>query len=177
MLTSGLSYKDKYLVQKWFCDQAAPSNVKSFNKNGMKSPKFTKDVMGGIEAIRSKIVNGTGSRYFRVIDTPTTKKVVTALQKHRWKLDGQGNPTTEPDDARGIADICDALRYIGQNLFPVKGPQKPEVSWTDVSVNGEVKENPTHVQQMRQEIQSRLGDSSTIKISSSVKKGGFHFNF
>ena len=175
MLLSGLTYKEKYAIQKWYCDQAAPSNIKSFNKNGMKSPKFTKDVMGGIEAIRSKIVNGAGSRNFRVIDTPTTKKVVTALQKHRWKLDGQGNPTTEPDDARGIADICDALRYIGQNLFPVKGPQKPEVSWTDVSVNGVVKENPTHVQQMKQEIRSRLGNEGELK-GGTGKKGGFHWN-
>ena len=175
MLMSGLAFREKFWIQKWFCDQAAPSNIKSFNKNGMKSPKFTKDVMGGIEAVRSKIVNGAGSRFLRVIDTPTTKKVVTAIQKHRWKLDGQGNPTTEPDDARGIADICDSLRYIGQNLFPVRGPQKPEVSWTDVSMGTEVKENPTHVQQMKQEIQSRLGDANEFK-GGTGKKGGFHWN-
>lgn len=175
MLSSGLSYREKFGIQKWFCDQAAPSNIKSFNKNGMKSPKFTKDVMGGIEAIRSKIVNGMGSRFLRVIDTPTTKKVVTAIQKHRWKLDGQGNPTTEPDDARGIADICDAFRYIGQNLFPVKGPQKPEVSWTDVKIQTSEIENPTHQQQMRQEIRSRLGNTGEMK-GGTGKKGGFFWN-
>lgn len=176
MLTSALTYREKYWIQKWFCDQAAPSNIKSFNRNGLKSPKFTKDVMGGIEAVRSKVVNGMNSRFLRVIDTPNTKKVVTAIQKHRWKLDGQGNPTTEPDDARGIADICDALRYVGQNLFPVRGPQKPEVSWTDVNLNGEpLKENPTHRQQMKQEIQSRITGDGEMK-GGTGKKGGFHWN-
>lgn len=175
MLTVALSYKDKYGVQKWFCDQAAPANIKSFNKNGMKSPKFTKDVMGGIESLRSKIVNGAGSRFFRIVLTPNTQKVMTAMQKHRFVLDGQGNPTTEPDDSRGIADICDSLRYIGQNLFPVKGPQKPEVSWTDVRLNPEVKENPTHTEQMLQEITNRIVDNAPM-TGGTGKKGGFHWN-
>src|ERR1700677_50671 len=175
MLTNGLALREKYWVQKWYCDQANPSGIKSFNKNGMKSPKFTKDVIGGIESIRSKIVNGAGVRNFRVIDTPSTKKVVSAIQKHRWKLNGQGNPTLEPDDARGIADICDALRYIGQELFPVKRPQKPEVSWTHVNQDPDKKENPTHIQQMKQEIRSRLGNEGELK-GGTGKKGGFHWN-
>jgi hypothetical protein len=175
MLTTGLTYREKYWVQKWFCDQANPSNIKSFNKNAMKSPKFKKDVMGGIEAVRSKIINGLGHRLFKIVDTPNTKKVSTAIQKHRFKLDGQGNVTMEPDDTRGVADICDALRYVGQNLFPVRGPQKPEVSWTDAPRDGEVKENPTHREQMKQEIRNRVGNTGEMK-GGTGKKGGFFWN-
>lgn len=176
ILTVALSYRDKYNVQKWFCDQAAPANIKSFNKNGMKSPKFTKDVMGGIESIRSKIVNGAGGRNFKVVEMPSTKKVTTAIQKHRFLLDGQGEVTTTPDDNRGIADICDTLRYVGQNLFPVKGSQKPEAVWTDIKEFKDQAANPTVNEQMLQEIQNRLGGAEEVKISTG-KKGGFHFNF
>lgn len=176
ILQIAISYRDKYKIQKWFCDQALPSNIKSFNKNGMKSPKFTKDVMGGIESLRSKIVTSSGKRLFYILDIPANKKVITAFQKHRFLLDGQGNPTMEPDDTIGIADIADASRYIGQNIFPVKGPQKPEVSWTDVNLQPTIKQNPTHIEQMRQEVVDRVVEGDEVKISNG-KRGGFHFNF
>lgn len=167
------SFRDKYGVQRWFVDTAQPSHMKSFNKNGMKCPKFTKDVMGGIESIRSKIVNAEGRRFLRVIDTPNTRKVINAIIKHRFVLDGQGNLTMSPDDERGIADICDALRYIGQNLFPVKGPQKPLASWPDAQ--GPKTYNPNANQQMQDEVTKRIDDAPII--ISSGKKGGFHFSF
>ena len=177
ILLTAMSYRDKYGISKWFCDQAMPSNIRSFNKNGMKSPKFTKDVMGGIESLRSKISTGSGLRLMKIVETVNTKKVISALSKHRFLLDGQGNPTTEPDDARGIADICDAFRYIGQNLFPVKGPQKPEVAWTDIKLEGQMlPQNPTVNAQMKEEIYKRLSGNDVVKISTG-KKGGFHFNF
>lgn len=176
VLMVAISFRDRYNIYKWFCDQAMPSHVKSFNKNGMKSPKFTKDVMGGIESIRSKIIRGDGKRLFKIVETPNTRKVITSIQKHRFKLDGQGNVTLEPDDQRGIADICDSARYIGQNLFPVKGPQKPEVAWTDGGYNK--KENDPQItvnQQMKEEVQKRLGDAGDFK-GGTGKRGGFNWN-
>lgn len=170
------SYRDKYKVQKWFVDQAQPANAKSFNKNGMRCPSFKKDVMGGIEALRSKISSSDGRRLLKIVATKETAKVISALQKHRFKLDGQGNVTLEPDDERGIADICDAARYPAQNLFPVKGSQKPGVSWTDIKYGELPPENPTTNEQMKEEIQKRLAVEGEIKISTG-KRGGFHFNF
>jgi hypothetical protein len=175
VLLAAISYRDKYNIQKWFCDGAQPANVKSFNRNGMKSPKFIKDVMGGIEAVRSKITNASGARLFKVIDTPNTRKVVSAIIKHRFLLDGQGNVTTEPDDTRGVADICDTLRYIGQNLFPVRGDQKPEVSWTDIKDANARPENPTVNEQMKDEIAKRIADDGVFK-GGTKKKGGLNWN-
>lgn len=171
------SYRDKYNVQKWFADTSLPSHMKSFTKNAMKCPSFTKDVFGGIESVRSKIVNAGGQRFFKIIDTPNTKKVMTAMTKHRFKLDGQGNVTMIPDDERGIADICDTLRYIGQNLFPVKGPQKPMSVLTESQESKRRKEQgiPTPNQQMKEEI-ARLVGPGEFK-GGSGKKGGFHFSF
>ena len=176
VLLTAMSYRDKYGIQKWFCDQAMPSSIKSFNKNAMRSPKFTKDVLGGIDSIRSKIVGATGKRMLKIVATPNTKKVISAIQKHRFKMDGQGNLTAEPDDERGIADICDAFRYIGQNLFPVRGPQKPEVSWTDVHLTQQLKENPTTNEQMKEEISKRVQDGGNMTGSSTGKRGGFFWN-
>jgi hypothetical protein len=90
-------------------------------------------------------------------------------------MDGQGNLTTEPDDERGIADICDAARYIGQNLFPVKGSSKPEVSWTDVRSTPVDNPNPTTNQQMKEEIAKRISDGGTF-TGGTGKRGGFHWN-
>jgi hypothetical protein len=177
MMNAAFSYRDKYDPEKWWCDQQQPSHIKSFNKNRMKSPKFTKDVMGGIESVRSKVTTGDGKKFFKIIDTPNNLKVKTAMQSHRFKLDPQGNVTLEPDDTAGIADICDTIRYIGQNEFPVRGKQKPEVSWTDTEEAQRAAEdqNPTRVQQMKDEIAKRLSDDGTMK-GGTGKKGGFHWN-
>lgn len=167
------TYRDKYKINRWFADTAMPSHIKSFNKNGMKCPKFTKDVMGGIEALRSKIQDGSGRRFLKVLNTDENQKVIFAFRKHHFKLDNQGNPTLTPDDTPGVSDQADAMRYVGQNLFPVKGPQKPQVTWTE-NEKSKQRGTPTVNEQMRQEVANRIG-GSTIS-NGSGKKGGFYFN-
>jgi len=180
------TFRDKYGIHKWFVDQAMPSHIKSFRKNGMPCPKFTKDVLGGIEAVRSKIMSANGKRQFKILLNESNKKAITAIQKHRFVLDGQGNPTMNPDDARGIADICDTLRYIGQCLFPVKGTQRIENVWLDTTGNNNVDPNdPEEIRkaaaaseneaQMKAKIAEILG--GTQSTGGSGRKGGFFFNF
>lgn len=179
------TYRDKYLVERWFCDTSMPSHMKSFNKNHMKSPKFTKDVMGGIEALRSKIVDSSGRRYLKVLYTDANQKVIFAFLKHHFKLGPDGNPTLIPDDTPGTADQADAMRYLAQNLFPVKGPQKPEVVWLDdkgdpIDPNSkEAKERARiaseHQNQMKNEIASRLGGGEPTS-GGTGKKGGFFWS-
>jgi hypothetical protein len=176
MVRVAIPLRDKYQVSAWFCDPAYPANVKTFTRNGMRSPKFTKDVMGGIESIRSKITTGVGRRLFKILNSHENKKFVTAMTKHRFKLDGQGNVTVEPDDERGIADLCDAARYIGQNKFPVKGPQKPVVGLTEEEKYNQI-QNPSVTQQMLNEIATRVTDGGGQLTSKTGKKGGFHYNF
>lgn len=167
-------YRDRYSVDKWFCDTAMPASIKSFNRNGMKAPDFKKDVMGGIEALRSKILDGFGRRLLKVVSTEATKKIILAFVKHHFKLDAAGNPTLEPDDTPGVADQSDAMRYVGQNLFPIKGPQKPQMV-TPEGGDGERPANPVAEQQMRNEIASRLGGGK--HSGGTGKKGGFSWSF
>lgn len=184
-LEIGKTFRDKYGISKWFADTAMPSHMKSFTKNGMRCQKFDKDVMGGIEALRSKMVSASGKRYFKVIQNESNKKAITAIQKHRFMLDGQGNATLNPDDERGIADICDTLRYIGQNLFPVKGTQKVHSAWVDqrgkqVDPNDPLARKMAeiasqHETQMKEQITKLTGGEASV--SGSGKKGGFYFSF
>jgi hypothetical protein len=167
------SYRDKYDVDKWFCDTAMPASLKSFNRNGMKAPDFKKDVMGGIEALRSKILDGYGRRLFKVLLIESTKKIVTAFVKHHFKLDAGGNPTLEPDDTPGVSDQADAMRYVAQNLFPIKGPQRPQMVTPEEQ--GQRSSNPAAEAQMKAEIASRLGGGK--HSGGTGKKGGFSWSF
>lgn len=181
-LSIAITYRDKYKVERWFCDQAMPSHIKSFNKNHMKSPEFTKDVMGGIESLRSKIVDSYGRRYLKVLNIDTCKKIVLAFLKHHFKLDN-GVPTLVPDDTPGVSDQADAMRYVGQNLFPVKGPSKPLVGEAgnekpldpnDPEQRKRAEMASQHAAQMRNEIANRLGgEQPTI---GNGRKGGFYYS-
>jgi hypothetical protein len=178
------TFRDKYLVQKWFVDQAMPAFMKTFNRTGMKCPAFKKDVMGGIESMRSKIMTSGGKRLFKIITNQSNKGAITALTKHRFLLDSMGNSTLNPDDTPGIADICDALRYIGQNLFPVKGYQKPTsvmvdpasgktLDPSDPESKKRVEELSNHEQQMKNKIAELVGPQEVV--ISTKRKGGFFY--
>lgn len=183
-LEVGKSYRDKYHVERWFCDTAMPSHLKSFNKNHMKSPSFTKDIMGGIEALRSKIVDGSGRRLLKVLYTDNNQKVIRSFQKHHFKLGSDGNPTLQPDDTPGTSDQADAMRYVGQNLFPIKGPQKPEfvvtgqdgkpIDGSTPEGKAEIEKKMTHNQQMKDELATLVQDGTFQ--GGNGKKGGFHWS-
>jgi hypothetical protein len=127
MLSLAKEVRDNYKPLKWFADTAEPMFIRSFNKNKMPCAEFKKDVRGGIEAIRGQIVNAAGIRRLKVIRHDRTQILIDMFKNHAFKLDSVGNLTQEPDD--GIyADIADALRYMGQNLFTAKG----EVLITDI---------------------------------------------
>lgn len=170
------TYRDKYNPVKWFCDTSRPDYMKALNKNGMRCVEFKKDVLAGIAAVRSKIVNSTGRRTLKILENESNKKTIESVAKHRFELDNMGNVTPNPADEPGIADICDSLRYIGQNLWSVKGSYRPKVEYTDdPSKVGMPKTASTNInEQMRLEIQKRLSGSS-VYIGTSKKKGGFHF--
>ncbi len=178
VLAVAKTFRDKYNPIKWWVDQNMPAYIKTFNKNGMKCPEFTKDVLGGISAVRSKIVNSTGKRTLKIIQNENNKKTIIAVSKHRFQIDGQGNVTDKPADEMGIADICDTLRYIGQNQWAVQGTFRAMVAYTDDP--GKAGEPPTinyNVNdQMRNEIARRISGGAVVS-SGTKKKGGFTFTF
>lgn len=114
-------FRDKYRPKRWFMDPAYPGNLKTFTKNGMPCKDFTKDIMFGIESVRGMIVNSTGRRRLKVIQSPDKENdiLVQGFKMHHFLTDAQGRITQKPDDEE-FADVMDSLRYLGQNLFPPK---------------------------------------------------------
>jgi Hom_end-associated Hint/LAGLIDADG-like domain len=122
-------YQERYGVLRWWVDPAYPANKKTFNKKGLKSPDFTKDIMGGIEAFRGLIVDSLGNRRLKIlVANPEieddklgngNQKLISALKVHHFKLDAQGNITKHPDDGE-FSDTCDAARYYAQNMHGAK---------------------------------------------------------
>jgi hypothetical protein len=177
MLETAKTFRDKYGPLKWFADTAMPAYIKSFNKNGMRCVDFKKDVLGGIAAVRSKIVNSSGKRTLKIIVNESNKKTIEAIAKHRFQLDGQGNVTPQPADEPSIADKCDALRYLGQNLWHVRGTYRPSVEYTDDpgKVGMPAAQSRNVNDQMRNEIAKRISGGA-VYVGTSKKKGGFHFS-
>ncbi len=178
LLPVAINFRDKYKPRKWYCDTNMPAYIKAFVRNGCACPKFQKDVGGGIGAVRSKIMTATGQRLLKVLETDSTKKVRTAIMKHRFLLDGQGQVTDRPDDDPGTADICDALRYLGQNMFPLSGPQRPSITALDPSIAANIPEEQKHTQEqhemMKKELQKAIG--APVSTGGVGKRGGFHWN-
>jgi hypothetical protein len=161
----GLRFQEKYGISKWFYDQASPSNIKTFTKAGMKGPEFTKDVLGGIEAIRSQIVDTMGQRRLFVINTEENRKIIQGFKVHHFKLDNAGNPTKHPDDEE-FADVMDSLRYIGQNVHGPKNSNKIIIG-SDNPQEG--RQHPTMAEQLSQEIRVRVVETG-VKTEETVKK-------
>ena len=178
LIPVALNFKEKYNVMKWYADTSAPAYIKAFNRNGCTCPKFIKDVLGGIGSVRSKIMTAGGQRLLKVLDTDSNKNVRTAISKHRFILDGQGQVTSTPDDTMGVADICDSLRYLGQNMFPISGPQRPNITMMDPNapqVPEEQKHTPEQHELMKKELAKAIGKPTST--GGTGKKGGFHYNF
>lgn len=113
-------FRDKYKPKRWFMDTAMPMFIATFRRNKMPCKDFKKDILGGIESIRGQIVNAENRRALKVLKTKENEFLIKGFRHHHFKLDAQGNITTDPDDEE-YADVMDALRYMGQNLFASKG--------------------------------------------------------
>lgn len=174
-------FQQKYPISKWFCDQASPATIKTFRKKGLKCPDFRKDVQDGINSVRSVIVTSTGARMLKVIKTENTKPVIDMFKEHHFLLDAVGDVTKNPDDSPGIADVGDAMRYLGQNLFSAKGKSKVMIG-ENVDPAQKVKEailepnnreeivKNTNTELMRQEIFKRATTPTSHLSDDNIKK-------
>lgn len=127
MIALAEDVRDLYDVEKWYADTSAPMFIRAFRKRGMPCVEFKKDVQGGVESVRAQILDASNNRWLKVVEHSRTEYLRESLKKHSFKLDQSGEPTKEPSDDQ-YADVCDTIRYLAQNLFPVnknKGKIKP----------------------------------------------------
>jgi glycerol-3-phosphate responsive antiterminator len=173
-LSLAIEVRDKYKPKKWFADTSAPQSIKTFNKNKMPCAEFKKDIDAGINAIRTQIVDASGVRRLKVIKTDRNELYFKMFAEHTFMLDQLGNITREPDDGE-FADIADALRYAGQNLFQPKGKNhlldQPQVKMTPDQIrdkyNKEVSKN--YDNWLSKEINAHTDEKATGTI---VSKSG-----
>jgi hypothetical protein len=174
----GLKIKAMYEPRLWFMDTNQPMFIKAFNKAGMLCKAFKKDVMGGIESVRTMIVDSSGRRCLKVIKHERTEIVLEMFRKHHFMLDSQGNPTDNPDDGEAWSDIGDSTRYLGQNLFGNK-TIKPMLKTSNDPLSPNFKPrdsssvNSYNNSLMKEEIQKLTKDDPTPKVK---KKGSFKWS-
>lgn len=109
--------KLEFLNPMVYPDPAYPADIKSFKKWGIRCKNFVKDVLGGIESVRAKLMPGLNREpeIYLLKGDAGCDYLAQRLSQYHWKLDTNGKPTDVPDDDKD--DECDALRYLCQNLF------------------------------------------------------------
>ena len=158
-----LEMQEKYNISKFWCDQAYPAYLKTFNRKGLTSPKFTKDVPLGMECVRGRIVNSANKRSLFVLKTERNQRLIESFGTYHWKIDAQGNITDRPDHTHE-SDLMDAVRYLYQCVYG----NKSKVSFMIAS--GENKQLSTnHSERMTAKI-SELATSDAKKIKQKGKR-------
>jgi hypothetical protein len=106
----------KYDPKIW-PDVAYPGHIKTFRKSGYRMGQTKKDVIGGIEAVRRKIMPAGGSEpeLFVLRGDDGGNLFIKRMVAYKWKLDSAGMPTDVPDEEED--DLCDAGRYLVFNSF------------------------------------------------------------
>ncbi len=176
-----IPFQEKYGVLKWFCDNSQPAAIKTFKRVvGASCPDFTKDVMGGIGAVRSQILTTAGYRRFYVLDIPENEFVIEGFRSHHFVLDALGNPTQKRADDEW-ADVMDGIRYIGQNLYNRGGKVMMVTSTASSAAEGrpksDIKDEQVRVvneQKMKEQITAKIGEAPVPTVK---KKGGLHWSF
>jgi hypothetical protein len=177
VIALGEKIRDTYSPVKWFMDTNQPMFIKAFNKRGMKCQEFKKDVAGGIECVRTKIINATGVRKLKVLKHERTEIVIEMFRKHHFILDSLGKPTDSPDDGEAWSDVGDSMRYLGQNLF---GNERKAFAVSSLTPNTPKVETKTHLptinhQIMQNKVKELASQNTTAPVTQT--KGSFKWNF
>ncbi|MDE2425723.1 MAG: hypothetical protein KGO96_07435 [Elusimicrobia bacterium] len=116
-----LNEKIKYLKPIMYPDPESPSDIKSLRKHGYDCREFKKNVLLGIDSVRTKLNPSLGvpPQFFLLKEDKEMNKLIDQMSKYHWRIDPQGNITNEPDKTDD--DLVDALRYLVQNLFATSG--------------------------------------------------------
>jgi hypothetical protein len=153
-------------------DNAYPSDIKTFRRAGFKMIDFQKDVLAGIEAVRARLMPGSGRlpSIFFLKDEEGCEFLAEKIMKYHWKMDkNTGKLTDEPDSNND--DELDALRYLGQNV-----PLDKSKVIADFSLNKEQALYPESPNKnwMKQKVKELTNDSDE-QVDVTGKAGGFMF--
>jgi hypothetical protein len=178
MMDLAMGVRDIYRIVQWFPDDSQPMFIKEFKKNRMPCKKFTKDVMGGISATRTQIINARGVRKLKVIKHDRTQIILRMFAEHCFKLDTLGNITQDPDDS-DVADVGDTVRYQAQNLFKAK-PQGQQAATPESEIEKLFKKPMTPERQFEDwqtQLRREIDKSVDAGLSGKSADGNVIWNF
>lgn len=167
----GKEMKEKYGIQRFWCDTAYPAYVKTYNKEGLVSPHFEKDVPRGISAVREKIIDGVGTRKFFILDTENNDSLIKGVMTYHWKLDSAGNPTDKPDHTEE-ADEMDALRYLVDNMFGFKNKLIFTSVNSDTSLEKPKIKTNSSLEEMAKEVNRQIVQNKISELAPERPKEG-----
>jgi hypothetical protein len=173
-------------IKKWspLCwpDTAYPAYIKMFRSNGYSCREHTKDVIGGIEAVRKKLMPASSRKpELYLLDSDNGCDLLAKrILAYKWKMDTAGRPTDVPDDKED--DLDDALRYLVQNTFEKSGRIVVPHTTPDEKqpLPGEPVKVPSVVEQMQAKIAELLGTGdgvTSLPSQRKIRKGGFFCDF
>ena len=178
----------KFLNPMIWPDTAYPAYIKMFRSAGYRCREHKKDVIGGIEAVRKKILPaGLSPELFLIKGDDGCELLAKRIVAYKWKEDSIGRITDIPDDTED--DLNDACRYLVQNTFgKSSGIILAKGSIADIPDH--LKNQPPHTpdQVMSAKIHELTGGEagSTIGMPSAqyidpnkrvIRKGGFFASF
>lgn len=160
-------------------DPAYPSDIKTFRRYGYKMVEHDKDVLGGIEVVRAKLLPAAGKNpeLYLLKDDEGCERLAKRTAEYHWKTDTQGKLTDVPDEKDD--DLCDALRYLVFCLFgnkrgkvvvaPDSAPQQSVMT---------VENAPQYTREnwMGKKIEELTG-SPAVQTGTAVRKGSFFADF
>lgn len=162
----------QYRILKWYPDDSQPMFITEFVRRKMPCVKFKKDVMGGIEAVRSQIVDTQSRRSLKVLQHERNEFLIKGLLNHHFKLDAQGNPTLEPDDEE-YADVCDTVRYFAQNHFgAAKKVSHPSILMPNTSAH-----TSPHLKVYRDFMTQKIQELSNNMVDARGRSGDLIWDF
>jgi phage terminase large subunit len=138
LIGRALVLKERYGVERWFCDPSEPGFIEQFRQAGLNAEPAINDVLPGIDAVQRRLVVPGDGRPRLVIARSAMEDIDTDLldrkqpvstaeeiESYVWSKRADGLPTKEkPVDAYNHG--CDAMRYA------VMGVDGGPPGWADM---------------------------------------------
>lgn len=165
----------KELEPQIYGDVASPSDIKTFKKHGYKMRDWTKEknsVKEGIDCVRLKLNPFAGDpQLYLLKDDEGCDLLAKRMSEYHWIMDAAGRITDVPDDTED--DICDALRYLVMNVFPIRKGRSLSASVQDPVLENKQKNPANWMEKIIQEHIQQSDDLDSIEtpIGSRGKRG------
>ena len=134
--------------------------------------KEKNSVKEGIDCVRLKLNPFAGDpQLYLLKDDEGCDLLAKRMSEYHWIMDAAGRITDVPDDTED--DICDALRYLVMNVFPIRKGRSLSASVQDPVLENKQKNPANWMEKIIQEHIQQSDDLDSVEtpIGSRGKRG------